>query len=60
MKREKLMITCPICNKSQPGKPIMLKQVEKCECGHIFTEEDKQKGLEEIRAKRKAKKEQRV
>ena len=50
------MITCPKCNKQTQGKRVMLGYVSSCSCGYIFTEEDKQKALEEVRALRKLEK----
>ena len=50
------MITCPKCNKQTQGKRVMLWYVASCSCGHIFTEEDKQKALEEVRTLRKLEK----
>lgn len=56
MSKIRLMITCPKCNKQIQGKRVMLGYVSSCSCGYIFTEEDKQKALEEVRALRKLEK----
>lgn len=56
MSKTRLMITCPKCNKQTQGKRVMLGYVASCSCGYIFTEEDKQKALEEVRVLRKLEK----
>lgn len=55
----KFIILCPDCGKTVKGKSVMLGQITQCKCGYIFTEEDKQIGLERVRRLRKLEKQER-
>lgn len=45
----KFIIDCPQCKKENRGKPISLGYVKQCNCGHAFTKDEIEKGLEKVR-----------